>query len=49
LVNVEHLLALSFLGLGGLFLVYIGHSEAGIAMLGMVGGYAFKNGVIKHG
>ena len=41
----EHVLALGFLGFGGMTLILSNHYEAGIAMLGMVGGYAFKNGI----
>ena len=40
----EHALALGFMGFGGMTLILSGHTEAGIAMLGMIGGYAFKNG-----
>jgi hypothetical protein len=45
MIRLDHLLAISFLGVGGLVLIYQQHSEAGVALLGMLAGYAFKNGV----
>ena len=45
--NLEHLLALSFLGIGAIILLYLNHSEAAIALFGVMGGYAFKNGYTK--
>ena len=46
--NWDHFMALAFIGVGALFLLYTGHTEGGSALLGVIGGYAFKNGVIKQ-
>jgi hypothetical protein len=40
----DHLLAITFLGVGGLVLIYLQHTEAGVSLLGMLAGYAFRNG-----
>jgi len=46
--NVDHALALTFLGAGALYLLYLNHTEAATALLGVLGGYAFKNGLVNH-
>jgi hypothetical protein len=43
-VNVEHIVAIALLGMGGAMLVLTGHAEAGAVLFGAIGGYAFKNG-----
>ena len=44
-ININHVIALFFLGLGASILLVTDHVEAGVAILGMLGGYAFKNGM----
>jgi len=44
-MNLAHEIAIIFMGLGGLFLIYVGEVAAGTGLLGAIGGYAFKNGM----
>ena len=44
-ININHVIALFFLGIGSLILLNTNHVEAGIALIGMLAGYAFKNGM----
>jgi hypothetical protein len=44
-LNVEHLTALLLLGAGAILLTLEKNYEAALFLYGLLGGYAFKNGV----
>ncbi len=48
MINWEHVLGLSIVGAGGLIALATNHIELAATLLGAVGGYAFKNGLVNR-
>ena len=47
-LNIEHLIALAVLGGAAIAFIVTGQNENAIWALGILGGYAFRNGVVKR-
>ncbi len=48
MINWEHIVGLAIVGAGGLIALATNHIELAATLLGAVGGYAFKNGLVNR-